>query len=293
MKKKKKGSLFDIILFVAMIAVAVITLFPFLTVVAKSVSDARYVLSGSVGVIPKGFQLDTIKFVLSRPEFRSAFAVSVAETLIGTAIAMILTVLAAYPLSKPKLKGRKACLYFFVFIMLFNAGMVPKYLLYRSLKLTNTIWALILPSALSVSNMLIVKNYFETLPEAIEEAAMIDGASTMQTLFHVVLPMSKPVLATITLFYAVGYWNDYFNGVMYITDPNMRSLQHYIYDLLTVTKDASSLADNLGNIEALAAISSEGIRCATILLSTIPILIVYPRLQKYFVKGITIGSVKG
>ena len=233
MKKKKKGSLFDIILFVAMIAVAVITLFPFLTVVAKSVSDARYVLSGSVGVIPKGFQLDTIKFVLSRPEFRSAFAVSVAETLIGTAIAMILTVLAAYPLSKPKLKGRKACLYFFVFIMLFNAGMVPKYLLYRSLKLTNTIWALILPSALSVSNMLIVKNYFETLPEAIEEAAMIDGASTMQTLFHVVLPMSKPVLATITLFYAVGYWNDYFNGVMYITDPNMRSLQHYIYDLLT------------------------------------------------------------
>ena len=262
MKKKKKGSLFDIILFVAMIAVAVITLFPFLTVVAKSVSDARYVLSGSVGVIPKGFQLDTIKFVLSRPEFRSAFAVSVAETLIGTAIAMILTVLAAYPLSKPKLKGRKACLYFFVFIMLFNAGMVPKYLLYRSLKLTNTIWALILPSALSVSNMLIVKNYFETLPEAIEEAAMIDGASTMQTLFHVVLPMSKPVLATITLFYAVGYWNDYFNGVMYITDPNMRSLQHYIYDLLTVTKDASSLADNLGNIEALAAISSEGIRCA-------------------------------
>ena len=245
MKKKKKGSLFDIILFVTMIAVAVITLFPFLTVVAKSVSDARYVLSGSVGAIPKGFQLDTIKFVLSRPEFRSAFAVSVVETLVGTAIAMFLTVLAAYPLSKPRLKGRKACLYFFVFIMLFNAGMVPKYLLYRSLKLTNTIWALILPSALSVSNMLIVKNYFETLPEAVEEAAMIDGASTMQTLFHVVLPMSKPVLATITLFYAVGYWNDYFNGVMYITDPNMRSLQHYIYDLLTVTKDASSLADNL------------------------------------------------
>lgn len=209
-------------------------------------------------------------------------------------MAMLMTVSAAYPLSKPELRGRKFFLYIFVFVMLFGAGMVPSYLLYNSLHLLNTRWALIFASGFSVFNLLVVKNYFEQLPESIEEAARIDGASNMQILFRVVLPMSAPVLATVALFYAVGYWNNYFSGVMYITKPELRTLQHYLYDLLRL---ASQSVENAGQVmegaDSLAAISSESITSATIVISTVPILVLYPLLQKHFVKGITIGSVKG
>lgn len=291
MKNKNRIKIFDIVNIILMLGMGAITLIPCLTVVAKAFSDPKYVLSGDVGIIPKGFQLDTILFVLQKAEFLNAFRVSVIVTIVGTIIAMILTILAAYPLSKPDLKGRKVFLYIFVFVMLFNAGMVPKYLLYRSMNLTNTIWALIFSGAFSVSNMFIVKNFFESLPESVEEAAKIDGASNMRVLFNVVLPMSTPVLATVTLFYGVGYWSNYFSGVMYITDPKLKSLQHYLYDLITMVLSSGNMGAT--ELEALSAISSENLRSATIVLSTIPILILYPYLQKYFVKGISIGSVKG
>lgn len=291
MNSRKKVKAFDIFNIIIMLVTGAITLIPCLTVVAKAFSDPRFVLSGDVTIVPKGFQLDTILYVLQKAEFLNAFKVSVVVTLVGTLLAMILTVLAAYPLSKPWLKGRKVFLYIFVFVMLFNAGIVPKYLLYRSLKLTNTIWALIIPGAFSVSNMFIVKNFFESLPESIEEAAMIDGASNLRILFTIVLPMSTPVLATVTLFYGVTYWSNYFTGVMYITDPKLKSLQHYLYDLITTVLSSGNMG--AAELEALSAISSENLRSATIVLSTIPILILYPYLQKYFVKGISIGSVKG
>lgn len=219
--------------------------------------------------------------------------VSVIVTIFGTLGAMFLTVMAAYPLSKPHLKGRKFFLYIFVFIMLFSAGMVPNYILFRTLHLTNTIFALIFSGMLSSFNLFLIKNYFETLPEVIEEAARIDGASNMRTFFSVVLPMSTPVLATVTLYYAVGYWSNYFAGVMYITDASLKPLQQYMFDLVT---QATSLQDTTGSfsdVNQAMNVSGENIRSATIVVSTIPILCVYPFLQKYFVKGITIGSVKG
>lgn len=277
-----------------MILLGAITLIPVLTVAAKAFSDPTYVIAGRVGIIPKGLQLDTIRYVLNRPEFLNAFKNSIFVTGVGTMMAMLMTVSAAYPLSKPELRGRKFFLYIFVFVMLFGAGMVPSYLLYNSLHLLNTRWALIFASGFSVFNLLVVKNYFEQLPESIEEAARIDGASNMQILFRVVLPMSAPVLATVALFYAVGYWNNYFSGVMYITKPELRTLQHYLYDLLRL---ASQSVENAGQVmegaDSLAAISSESITSATIVISTVPILVLYPLLQKHFVKGITIGSVKG
>lgn len=290
-RKKEKIRAFDIFNLFLMLCMGAITLIPCLTVVAKALSDPKFVLSGAVGIWPRGFQLDTILYVLKKAEFLNAFRVSVFVTVVGTAFAMLLTILAAYPLSKPDLRGRKAFLYIFVFVMLFNAGMVPKYLLYRSLKLTNTVWALVFSGAFSVSNMFIVKNFFESLPESVEEAAKMDGASNMQVLYRVVLPMSTPVLATVTLFYGVSYWSTYFAGVLYITDPKLKSLQHYLYDMITMALSA----DGMGavELEALSAISSENLRSATIVLSTIPILVLYPYLQKYFVKGISIGSVKG
>lgn len=290
----KKIKAFDVINVLLMILLGAITLIPVLTVAAKAFSDPTYVIAGRVGIIPKGLQLDTIRYVLNRPEFLNAFKNSIFVTGVGTMMAMLMTVSAAYPLSKPELRGRKFFLYIFVFVMLFGAGMVPSYLLYNSLHLLNTRWALIFASGFSVFNLLVVKNYFEQLPESIEEAARIDGASNMQILFRVVLPMSAPVLATVALFYAVGYWNNYFSGVMYITKPELRTLQHYLYDLLRL---ASQSVENAGQVmegaDSLAAISSESITSATIVISTVPILVLYPLLQKHFVKGITIGSVKG
>lgn len=290
----KKIKAFDVINVLLMILLGAITLIPVLTVVAKAFSDPTYVIAGRVGILPKGFQLDTIRYVLNKPEFLNAFKNSIFVTGVGTTMAMFMTVSAAYPLSKPELRGRKFFLYIFVFVMLFGAGMVPSYLLYNSLHLLNTRWALIFASGFSVFNLLVVKNYFEQLPESIEEAARIDGASNMQILFRVVLPMSAPVLATVALFYAVGYWNNYFSGVMYITKPELRTLQHYLYDLLRL---ASQSVENAGQVmegaDSLAAISSESITSATIVISTVPILVLYPLLQKHFVKGITIGSVKG
>lgn len=292
-RRKHEISVFMIINMFILSLFAVITLLPVLHVAAKAFSGEGPVIAGLVYFWPKQFQMSTIMYVLGKPEFARSFRVTVFVTIIGTAIAMFLTVIAAYPLSKPALKGRKFFLYIFVFIMLFNAGMVPNYLLFRSLKLTNTIWALIFPGAFSVFNMFVVKNYFESLPESIEEAAKVDGASNVYTLFKVVLPMSLPVLATVTLFYGVAYWNSYMSGVLYITDASLKPLQQYLYDLISEALNVFDATGNVADIDSAMNLTGESVRSATIVVSTVPILILYPFLQKYFVKGITIGSVKG
>ncbi|MEG0692034.1 MAG: carbohydrate ABC transporter permease [Oscillospiraceae bacterium] len=291
--RKKKVSVFNILNITGFIVLGLIMLLPILNVAAKAFSDEGNVIAGNILFWPVNFQLSTVKYVLTTPEFSKSFFVSVIVTLFGTAGAMFLTVTCAYPLSKPTLKGRKFFLYIFVFIMLFNAGMVPNYLLFSTLKLLNTIYALILSGMLSVFNVFLIKNYFESLPEVIEEAAKIDGASNMRIFFTIVLPMSLPVIATVTLFYSVGYWNNYFSGVMYITDPSLKPLQQYMLDLVTQATSLQDASGAFNDVNAAMNISGENVRSATIIVSTIPILVVYPYLQKFFVKGITIGSVKG
>lgn len=292
-KKKNKISVFDVVNLIAMILVGLIMLMPILNLAAKAFSSEGNVIAGKVLFWPLGLQTGTIKYVLTTPEFGTSFLVTVTVTITGTIGAMLLTVMAAYPFSKPHLIGRKFFLYIFVFIMLFSAGMVPNYILFRTLHLTNTIFALIFSGMFSSFNLFLIKNYFETLPEVIEEAARIDGASNMRIFFSVVLPMSTPVLATVTLYYAVAYWSNYFAGVMYITDANLKPLQQYMFDLVTQATSLQDSSGNFGDVNQAMNVSGENIRAATIVVSTIPILCVYPFLQKYFVKGITIGSVKG
>ena len=296
-KKKHRFSLMSTIIVILVVIFAILVLLPVLNVFSAAVSSLGYVMTGAVTFWPKGFQLDTVRYVLGRSEFQSAIQVTLTVTLAGTALAMFLTVTAAYPLSKPHLKGRKVFLYMYVIVMLFGAGMVPNYLLYRSLNLTNTIWALIFSGAFSVYNMFIVKNYMESLPEAVEESAMLDGAGNITILTRIVLPMSLPVLATMTLFYAVGYWNSYFAGVMYITKPSLKPLQQYLLDLVNATSNSTDNqmmnSSNQDLAEQIANMGGRGMQAATITLSMLPIMCVYPFLQKYFVKGITIGSVKG
>lgn len=265
------------------------TLLPFLHVVAKSMSSQVAVSLGKVAFIPVGIQLGTFQYVLTQAQFLNSFRNSVIIAAAGTVMGLILTVMAAYPLSKPQLKGRKFFMMCYIFIMLFSGGIIPNFLLYKTLGLLNTMWALIIPGLVSVFNILLVKTFFEQLPESVEESARVDGASNFKILFRIVLPMALPVLAAVGLFYAVHYWNSYFAAVLYITKPSLKPLQQFLYELISQSVTES------GNLDIDRAMNSdpESIRAATIILSTLPILCLYPFLQKYFVKGITIGSVKG
>ena len=300
MAKKKNSSsfaltrgekIFEAVNAAILILLGMLMLFPFLNTLAKSFSGDTAILTGQVLLWPVDFQTGTYKYVLREPQFWNSLKVSTFNTIVGTAGSMIVTCLTAYPLSKTWIYGRKPLMLVFVFCMLFSGGMVPSYLLMRSLNLINTIWVLILPGMLSIYNMILMKNFFEEIPEAIEESAQLDGAGSLRTLVSIVLPMSLPAMATIGLFYAVGYWDNYMSGLMYITDPKLRSLQQYLYVLVTeaVTVNENMSMDALEN----AALNSEAIRAATIMLACVPIMCVYPFLQKYFVKGMRVGSVKG
>ena len=295
--KKPVHRFVDALKYLFLMLFALTTLLPFLNLVAKGFSGESAVISGRVLFWPLDPTIKTYSYVLRGNTFFNAFKVSLLITLVGSVSAVVVTAMTAYPLSRSNFRGRKGFLYLWVFIMLFNGGMVPNYMLYRVLGLMDTMWCLMLPGLVSVYNMLLIKNYFETLPDSLEEAARIDGASNMRVLFQIVLPISLPMLATITLFYAVSYWNDYFTARMYISSIDKRPLQLYLYDLINNALQIMNQGAD-GNTGALSAddvmnLTPESVRAAAITLSTLPILLVYPQLQKYFVSGIVVGSVKG
>ena len=259
-----------------LIILGALMLFPFLNLLAKSFSSTTAITTGQVLFLPVDFQLGTYKYVMNESQFWDSLKVSLIITIGGTAGSMLVSCLTAYPLSKTWLYGRKPLILFFVFTMLFSGGMVPAYLLMRTLNLINTIWVLFIPFLLSVYNMILLKNFFEEIPQEVEESAQLDGASNVRILVSIVLPMSLPAMATIGLFYAVGYWDNYMNGLLYITTPSLRPLQTYLYQVVTEAINVD---------EALSMDAQEN--------ACIPIMCVYPFLQKYFVKGMRVGSVKG
>lgn len=284
--------MFMVLNYIFFIFLGMATLFPFLNVVAKSLSGEAAVVSGIVTIFPIDFQTGTYKLVLGNKMFMNSFTVTIFITVVGTFAALIMTVLAAYPLSKPGLQWRKSILLIYVFTMLFNGGLIPSYLLMQNLKLVNTISVLILPSMISVFYMLIVKNFFEALPESLEESAKLDGASNIRILLGIILPLSKPVLATIGLFYAVGHWNSYFAAMVYITNPELKPLQLYLKELIASTNEIMKLSGEI-DISSELNKTPEAVQAASIITATVPILLVYPFLQKHFVKGVMVGSVKG
>ncbi|MEK3720734.1 carbohydrate ABC transporter permease [Paenibacillus sp. FSL H8-0034] len=292
MKKESsfsKRELFPYVNGLVLTVFGLLCLLPFLHVISKSVSEETAVTAGKVGLFPVGIQWDTFYFVIVKSGFLSAFRNSLFITIVGTILALLVTVMAAYPLSKPGFKGAKAILMLYVFTMLFSGGIIPGYVLMKSLGLLDSLWSLILPGIIVPFNMLVMKTFFEGIPESLEESAKIDGASYMRILFEIVLPISMPVIATIGLFYGVGYWNSFFNAMIYINSQDLKPLQLFLYEMIvnsdTNLKEMSS--DEMMNI------TSEGVKAATIVVSALPIMVVYPFLQKYFVKGLTLGSVKG
>lgn len=289
-KKTLSDWTFDIGIYLVLLLCGLATLLPLANILSKAISDESAVVSGKVGIFPVGFQLDTMKYVVSSSQFLHSIGISLLITVVGTVLAIVVTALTAYPLSKRHLPGISIIMVLFIFTMMFNGGIIPNYLLMKKLHLINSLWSLMLPALISVFNMLVIKSYYESLPEALEESAKMDGARNFTILTRIVLPLSVPVIATIALFYAVYFWNDFFNPMLYINDAGLKPLQLYLRDIVM---DADSSSAVTKSVDDMMNVSPEGIRAATVIASIIPMLLVYPYLQKHFVKGVLIGSVKG
>ena len=270
-------------------AVVVVTLYPFLTIVAQSFSSESAITAGHVNVLPKGFNLTTYKKVMSDSAFWQNYRNTVVYTVVATGISMVLTTCYAYVLSKKHLKGRKVLIAIAMFTMFFNGGLIPNYVLVSDLGLRNTIWAIVLPNAVSVFNLLVMKAFFESMPAELEEAAAVDGLNTYGTLFRIVLPLSKAVLATMILFYAVSFWNSWFSAFLYMDRSDLFPVTVYLRNLIA---GASGGTDQSAASDTALQIASN-IQAVTIVLTVIPILTIYPFIQRYFVKGVMLGAVKG
>jgi putative aldouronate transport system permease protein len=275
----------------ALVLVTLLILYPFVTLLAQSFSSSGAIKAGLVNAVPVGFNLETYRVVAGDDRFWTSYGNTVLYTVVGTVIAMVLTTTFAYAISKPHLRGRNGLIGIAVFTMFFNGGIIPNYVLISSLGMKNTMWALVLPGALSVFNLLVMKSFFENIPRELEEAAQIDGLGWFAIFTRIVLPLSKAVIATMILFYSVAYWNDWFTAFLYLDEDNLFPLSLFLRNLIagaTTTTAASAAAAGTTS----AAISAN-IQAVTMILAILPILCVYPFVQRHFVSGVMLGSVKG
>lgn len=286
--KKRKRSWGTIINYILLSLLVIICFYPFLNVVAYSFSSNRAVLSGTVTFFPIEMQLDAYKEIIHRGQIWTAMRVTILVTLLGTGLGLLFTILAAYALSKDKLKGRKWISGMILFTMYFSGGIIPTFLVVKNLGMYDQLTSLYIPSAVNVFNFIVMRTFFREIPKSLEEAAYLDGATDIQILQRVVLPLSMPIIATIGLFYAVYYWNDYFNALIYIQSPEKYTLQLRLRSLLF--EGALGATGNEGLAQQVMA---ESLKMTCIVVGTVPILAVYPWLQRYFVKGVMLGSVKG
>ncbi len=301
-KKQKKSSgviqgrgekVFEAVMYVLVTLVALTMIFPLLNIIALSFSSERAVVSNEVGIWPVEFTTNTYVQVVKTTPIFLAIKNTVVLTVVGTAISMFCTICTAYSLSKKRLYGRTVFLGVITFTMIVNAGLIPNFLLVKDLGLMNTYWAIWLPSAISTWNMLVMKTFFSALPDSLEESALIDGANDLRILWSIALPLSIPSIATITLFYAVGFWNSYFNVTLYISKSGLKVLQQVLHEVVSKVNDVMNQAQLDSNDAMMQPMASESVQGAAIVIATLPIMCVYPFLQKYFVKGVMIGAIKG
>ena len=293
--KRSVGELiFDCLNTLFMLALVFITLYPLYYVLTCSLSESNQLI-GSRGLmlLPKGFSMVAYKAVFSNPNILTGYRITLIVVVSGTLINVIMTAIGAFLITRKRFAIRKVMAYMMTFTMFFNGGMIPTYLLvYEGLHLGNTLWALILPTAISTYNLLIMKSNFESLPDSLEEAAKIDGANDIVVLFRIVLPLSVPIIAVMVLFYGVARWNSWFQAMLYIRDRGKFPLQLILREVLLIN-DTSSMSGAAGSSSGDQYLIGESIKYATIMVATVPILCVYPFIQRYFVKGIMIGAVKG
>ncbi|TVY11379.1 carbohydrate ABC transporter permease [Paenibacillus cremeus] len=263
-----------------------ICLVPFLYILSQSLSSNRAIISQAVTIYPIDFNIEAYKVVFGDAGMLYSLVYTVILTAVFVLISLAVTILAAYPLTKKRLKGRNALLLIMLFTMYFSGGLIPDYLNVKNLSLLNTPMALVLPGMMSVYYMIILKSFFQSLPESLEEAAHLDGCNELQILLKIVLPLSKPALATVSLLYAVFRWNYFQDALFYITDQHLYTIQLKLYNVINLSQQMSGENVNVN-------LPSEALKAASIMFGTVPILLVYPWLQKYFVSGIMIGAVKG
>ena len=281
----------DIFLGFCLLFIIVVCIYPFWHVIMYSVSDSSAAMSGGVFLLPRGFSLESYSMLFGTSRIFNAMWNSIRKTVIGTSLAMIVTVLTAYPLSRKDLKGKQFILLLIYFTMLFSGGMIPSYILMKNLGLLDTFWVYVLPGAMSAYNMFIIKNFFESIPASLSESATLDGASPLQILWWIMLPLSKAALATITLYYVIGFWNSYLDGVLYVTSIRLELLQVYVRMLISLAGSIMAVGE-VGNLSG-RKITEDSINITVIAISVIPVIVFYLFLQKYFQKGVTVGAVKG
>ncbi len=270
--------------------VALLCIVPLVNVLAISFSASAAASANLVRLWPVQFTFQSYNTIFQRESFWTALWVSTQRTLLGTVINNVLVILMAYPLSKnaKEFPGRNFYVGAIMFVMLFNGGLIPTYLIIRDLGLINSIWVLVLPGAVVIGNVILMMNFIRNLPKELHEAAVMDGANYYQMLWCLIIPMSMPVIATVTLFHFVGHWNEWFSGLIYMNDPKMYPLQT-VLQTMVVSRDISSIED----AKIFAEVSDRTIKAAQIFITMLPVMVIYPFLQRYFIKGITVGAVKG
>lgn len=288
MTKKKKISPLSIFNYCVLTLLAVACLLPFLNIIGSSFATSSEITQRPFILIPKTFTLDAYRYILSTPTIFRSLGVSIIVTLGGTFISMCLTSFMAYGLSRKYLHGRGVINFLIVFTMLFAGGMIPTFLVVKSLHLIDSLWSLILPVAINAFNLIIMRNFFQALPDSLEESAKMDGCTDIGVFFRIMLPLSLPSIATISLFYAVTYWNTYQNALIYLNDSSKWPIQVLLRQIVIVS---SGMNADAGAVDVVPP--AQSIKMAVIIVATIPMLIVYPFIQKYFVKGALVGAVKG
>ncbi|MCD9024574.1 carbohydrate ABC transporter permease [Cohnella silvisoli] len=285
----------QLLIYLILIALALVTLLPILNVFAMSFSEAHAIYEHPMMLVPYSFTLEAYKYIFSTSILLKSFSVTVFATSVGTLFNLAVTITGAYALSKTRMPGNKVLLWVCVFPMLFGPGLIPMYILLKNVHLLNSIWVLVISGLVVPFNLILMRNFFWSIPEELEESMRIDGASEVSILWRMIIPLSKPAIATIGLFYAVGHWNDFFTGLFFITDNTKWPLQVL---LRSIVIDMNAL--NMRGVSTMVSqdatkimLTPENIKAATIIFAVVPILLVYPFLQKYFVKGIMLGSVKG
>lgn len=281
----------DIVIITIITLLCMTCILPFIHIAAKSISSNSEVLSKNVYLIPKGINFKAYKAIFADGQLTHSMIYSVMMTAIFTVLSLLVTICAAYPLSRKRLKGRSTISIMLMFSMYFSAGLIPSYLLMKDLNLLDTMWVLILPLMFSPYNMLIMKSFLQAnIPDSLEESAFLDGASNIVILLKIVLPLSKPILATISLFFAVGRWNAYADAKYYITTKSLQPIQYILSNMILSSTESSSISISEG---AAVAATPEVLQAAAVMFVTLPIICIYPFVQKYFVKGVMIGAVKG
>jgi putative aldouronate transport system permease protein len=283
-----------IVIHIIVISLGLICLLPLWNIVATSFSSSEAVTANAVGLIPVNFTTETYKMIMEDAQFWRSFGISVQRVFLSLILNMVLIVLMAYPLSKSNrvFKGRNIYMNLLIFSMLFSGGMIPTYLIVKNLNLLNTIWSLVLPGAVQVFSIILIMNFFIGVPKSLEEAAIMDGANPLQILVKVFIPISLPALATVALFSIVGNWNDFFSGLIYMTKVSNYPLMTYIQSLSINIEEMLKLGASANSLENMMQVSNKNLNAAKIVVSIIPLLVIYPLLQKYFIHGIVVGSVK-